>query len=146
VHDRASGVTGRVSVDSNGAGGDDFDYPALCGDATWSRSRASRPTWSRTTAARATTSHARRLGDIRARERERRVTGQRRERPAGDLERRPLRRPRGATDLVKGDTNSAYDVFVHGPYLTLETAPPSPPAGVKLTSRPWSACRSASRC
>src|SRR5262249_55630794 len=45
----------------------------------------------------------------------------------------------GATDLVSNDTNSASDVFVHGPCLTLEATPPSPPAGATLTFRTWTA-------
>jgi cold shock CspA family protein len=41
-------------------------------------------------------------------------------------------------NLVKNDTNGREDVFVHGPYLTLEADPPSPPAGVTLTFATWS--------
>ena len=42
-----------------------------------------------------------------------------------------------ASNLVSGDTNGTYDVFVHGPYLTLEADPHSPPAGATLTFSTW---------
>ena len=38
-----------------------------------------------------------------------------------------------ATNLVANDTNGFSDVFVHGPYLTLEADPNPAPAGVTLT-------------
>jgi hypothetical protein len=42
-----------------------------------------------------------------------------------------------ASNLVAGDTNGTWDVFVHGPYLTLEADPPSPPTGATLTFTTW---------
>jgi len=42
-----------------------------------------------------------------------------------------------ASNLVASDTNACSDVFVHGPYLTLEADPPLPPAGVTLTFSAW---------
>jgi Tol biopolymer transport system component len=42
-----------------------------------------------------------------------------------------------ATNLVGGDTNATLDVFVHGPYLTLEADPESAPAGATLTFTTW---------
>jgi Tol biopolymer transport system component len=42
-----------------------------------------------------------------------------------------------ATNLVPGDTNGVGDVFVHGPYLTLEAEPPQVAAGATLTFSTW---------
>ena len=42
-----------------------------------------------------------------------------------------------ATNLVSGDTNGFSDVFVHGPYLTLEADPVIAPAGATLTLTTW---------
>jgi WD40 repeat protein len=43
----------------------------------------------------------------------------------------------GATNLVAGDTNGFSDVFVHGPYLTLEGDPLDPAAGATLSLTTW---------
>src|SRR5262249_13194982 len=43
----------------------------------------------------------------------------------------------GATNLVPGDTNGFSDVFVHGPYLTLEGDPLDAAAGVTLSLTTW---------
>jgi Tol biopolymer transport system component len=40
-------------------------------------------------------------------------------------------------DLVGGDTNGVRDVFVRGPYLTLEADPPQVAAGATLTFTTW---------
>jgi Tol biopolymer transport system component len=40
-------------------------------------------------------------------------------------------------DLVYGDTNGTNDVFVHGPYLTLEVDPSMAAAGAALTFTTW---------
>jgi hypothetical protein len=42
-----------------------------------------------------------------------------------------------ASNLVAGDTNGVSDVFLHGPYLTLEADLPSPTAGATLTFTTW---------
>ena len=42
-----------------------------------------------------------------------------------------------ATNLVSGDTNGWSDVFSHGPYLTLETAPEFAVAGSALSFTTW---------
>jgi Tol biopolymer transport system component len=42
-----------------------------------------------------------------------------------------------ASNLVSGDTNGTEDLFSHGPYLTLEADPQSPPAGATLTFNTW---------
>lgn len=42
-----------------------------------------------------------------------------------------------ATNAVAGDTNGVGDIFVAGPYLTLEADPPSPPAGATLSLSNW---------
>jgi Tol biopolymer transport system component len=42
-----------------------------------------------------------------------------------------------ATNLVAGDTNALGDVFVHGRYLTLEADPPSPGPGAALAFTTW---------
>ena len=42
-----------------------------------------------------------------------------------------------ADDLVSGDTNAKTDVFVHGPWLTLEADPAAVPAGATLTFTTW---------
>jgi hypothetical protein len=142
LHDRASGVTGRVSVDSNGTEGDDSSwYPALSGDghvvafqslatnlvANDNNARYdvfTHDVVSGTTERVSVDSNGSQANDVS-------------DLPAISSDGRFVAFESGATDLVTGDTNSAYDVFVHGPYLTLETSPPSPPAGVKLTFETW---------
>jgi len=141
VHDRASGATGRVSVDSNGAEADDSSrYPALCGDghvvafqslatnlvANDNNARYDVFTHdvSGTTERVSVDSNGSQANDVS-------------DLPAISSDGRFVAFESGATDLVTGDTNSAYDVFVHGPYLTLEASPPSPPAGAKLTFATW---------
>jgi Tol biopolymer transport system component len=42
-----------------------------------------------------------------------------------------------ATNLVANDTNGFSDVFVHGPFLTLEPDPASPAVGATLTLNTW---------
>jgi hypothetical protein len=42
-----------------------------------------------------------------------------------------------ADNLVNHDTNSQADVFVDGPYLTLEAEPSDPGAGATLTFSTW---------
>lgn len=42
-----------------------------------------------------------------------------------------------ASNLVVGDTNGVGDVFIRGPYLTIEVDPRSPPAGATLTFSTW---------
>ena len=42
-----------------------------------------------------------------------------------------------ATNLVANDTNGQYDEFVHGPWLTLEADPASVAAGATLTFTTW---------
>ncbi len=42
-----------------------------------------------------------------------------------------------ASNLVPGDTNGFKDVFVHGPYLTLEASPETVSAGATLTLTSW---------
>ncbi len=42
-----------------------------------------------------------------------------------------------ATNLVPGDTNGVYDVFVHGPYLTLEASPETVSAGATIAFTTW---------
>jgi Tol biopolymer transport system component len=42
-----------------------------------------------------------------------------------------------AINLVANDTNQACDIFVHGPYLTLEADPPQVAAGATLTFTTW---------
>jgi len=43
----------------------------------------------------------------------------------------------GADNLVSGDTNRVADIFLSGPFLTLEADPPDPPSGVTLTFMTW---------
>jgi hypothetical protein len=141
VHDRATGATSRASVDSNGTEGDDSSrYPALCGDghvvAFQSLATNLVPNDNNarydvfthddtgTTVRVSVDSSGAQANDVS-------------DLPAISSDGRFVAFESGATDLVTGDTNSAYDVFVHGPYLTLETAPPSPPAGAKLTFQTW---------
>jgi Tol biopolymer transport system component len=42
-----------------------------------------------------------------------------------------------ATNAVTGDTNGVGDIFIAGPYLTLEADPPSAPAGAILSLSNW---------
>ena len=42
-----------------------------------------------------------------------------------------------ASNLVAGDSNRAADVFVHGPWLTLEADPPEVAAGATITFTTW---------
>lgn len=42
-----------------------------------------------------------------------------------------------AKNLVSGDSNGVYDVFIHGPSLTLEAEPQAPAAGATLEFRTW---------
>jgi len=84
LHDRSTGATERVSVDSGGAQGNNISYwPTLSMDGR----RAA-------------------FGSY-------------------------------ASNLAPGDTNGSFDVFVHGPYLTLEADPAAPAGGATITFTTW---------
>jgi hypothetical protein len=42
-----------------------------------------------------------------------------------------------ASNLVPSDLNGQTDIFLHGPFLTLEADPPAPASGVTLTFSTW---------
>ncbi len=147
VRDRAVGATARASVDSSGGQGDDASkYPAICGDGhvvvfsslatnlVPNDSNARYDVFTRdvsgTTERVSVDTNGAQGNDVSVL-------------PAISSDGRFVAFESGSTNLVSSDTNAAYDVFVHGPYLTLEATPPSPPAGAKLTFTTWTGLQQA---
>jgi hypothetical protein len=141
VRDRSAGVTARASIDSSGGQADDASrYPAISGDGkvvvfsslatnlVQNDTNARYDVFTRddtgTTERVSVDSNGAQGNDVSVL-------------PAISSDGRFVAFESGSTNLVSGDTNAAYDVFVHGPYLTLEATPPSPPAGAKVTFTTW---------
>ena len=143
VHDRQSGATERVNVDSVGTQGDDrCGYPPVfSGDGRFVAfdSAASNLVSGDTNGFADVFLHDRQSGTTE------RVSVSSNgaegdsfsEAPAISADGRIVAFQSAASNLVPGDTNFTYDDFNRGPDLTLEADPPAPPAGATLTFSTW---------
>ena len=142
VHDRVSGATTRVSVDSNGAEGDfDSDRPAL----SWDGRIVAFQSRSRNLVLGDTNHHA----DVFTHDRNTGLTvrvsvglnGQegndQSDVPAISADGRLVAYHSLADNLISGDTNDNTDIFVRGPYLILEAEAPSTAPGSPITFSTW---------
>jgi len=143
VHDRPSGATERVSVDSGGVEGNgNSGWPSISSDgqivafASYSSNLIS--------------GDANAVGDVFVRDRAYGTTGRvslssngkegnaESYQPSISRDARLITFASYASNLVSGDTNVYLDTFVTGAFLTLEADPPSAPAGATLKFATWS--------
>lgn len=142
VHDRSSGTTERVSVNSSGVEGNSGSFgPSISSDAV----RVAFESF----ASNLVTNDTNGWNDGFVRDRSSGMTnlvtvdssgnqGDNQSVPQGiSADGRVVVFGSDASNLVSGDTNGVTDILIHGPYLTVEADPKSPTAGATLTFSTW---------
>ncbi len=142
VHDRQTGTTTRVSVDSSGVQGNlDSSFPSISGDGRFVAfySFANNLVSGDTNGRADVLVHDRQSGTTtRVSIDSSGIQGKSlSEHPSISGDGRFVAFESAATNLVPGDTNAKRDVFVHGPYLILEASPDTVSAGATLTLTTW---------
>jgi Tol biopolymer transport system component len=142
AHDRTTGVTELMSVDSTGVpGNQQSKHPAISGDGRFVAFRSD----STNLVAGDTNNYADVFLHDRSTGATERVSVDSNGAQGNNISYWPTLSMDGrraafgsyASSLVSGDTNVSFDVFVHGPYLTLEADPAAPAGGATITFTTW---------